>query len=212
MNLRLPVTLALASCALLVLDGCGPKRRGPKYGGGGEEETAEGGEKKNLDNFDEQVATFRANWPSRAQGSVVVVRFFNKGNNLKLSLVYVDKSAPEFKPKSGNHLVLAEAIGKNDELLSTLSILHKNWQPGTYACGEDTLIGFALSNQWNPAAPDTYGSWNTGAGCEFELHPAQTPGDLEGTFRGEFVKNDGTGRLTVMDGYFYVKAFHSGPM
>ena len=111
-----------------------------------------------------------------------------------------------------SHLVLAEAKN-NGELLSTLSILHKNWQPGTYACGDETLIGFALSSSWNPAAPDTYGSWNAGAGCEFELHPsAAVPGDLEGSFRGVFVQNDGNGKLTIQDGYIYVKAFQSGPM
>lgn len=212
MNLRLPTGLLLASLCLLVLDGCGPKRRGPKYGGGGEEGMSEGGgEKKNLDRYDEQVQLVREAFPKEVQGSAVVVRFYNASKNLKLSLVYVDKSAPEFKPKSGSHLVLAEAKN-NGELLSTMSILHKNWQPGHYACGDDTLIGFSLSSNWNPAAPDTYGSWNAGGGCEFELHPAATPGDLEGSFRGVFVQNDGNGKLTITDGYLYVKAFQSGPM
>ncbi|MBI2388516.1 MAG: hypothetical protein HYV09_02765 [Deltaproteobacteria bacterium] len=208
MELRLPYALAFASLALLVLDGCGPKKRGVRHA----PDTEEPSEGKNLDNFDESVATFRAQWPSMPQGAVVVVRFFNPSNNLKLSLVYVDKAAPEFKPKSGNHLVLAEAKGKNSELLSTLSILHKHWQPGQYACGDDTLIGFALSSQWNPTAGETYGSWNKGAGCELELHPAAQPGDLEGSFRGVFVKNDGSGALTIQDGYIYVKSFSSGSM
>lgn len=211
MNLRLPFSLALASCALFVLDGCGPKHRGPKPGGG--EETSEGGgEKKNLDKFDAQVAYVRENFPKAPQGSAVVVRFYNATKDIKLSLIYFDKDAPEFKPKSGSHLVLALAKNDTGELLSTLSILHKNWQPGHYACGDDTLIGFSLSASWNPAAPDTYGSWNAGGGCEFELHPAQTPGDLEGSFRGVFVQNDGSGKLTIQDGYLYVKAFQSGAM
>lgn len=210
MELRLPWVLAFASFALLVLDGCGPKKRGPRHATGPDtEEPAEG---KDLDNFDDSVATFRAQWPKMPQGSVVVVRFYNPANKLKLSLVYVDKAAPEFKPKSGSHLVLAEAKGKNGELLSTLSILHKSWQPGQYACGDDTLIGFALSAQWNPTGPETYGSWNKGAGCEFELHPAAQPGDLEGAFRGVFVKNDGSGALTIQDGYIYVKSFTGGSM
>jgi hypothetical protein len=212
MNVRLPLTLLLATSALLALEGCGPKRR-PDYGfsrGGGEEPSAT--PRKNLDRYDEQVSLVRQAFPKEQHGSAVVARFYNPSKNMKLSLVYVDKSAPEFKPKSRSHLVLAEAKN-NGELLSTMSILHTNWQPGTYSCGNETLIGFALSDKWNPAAPDTYGSWNAGAGCEFELHPSPlVPGDLEGTFRGVFVQNDGGGKLTIQDGYLYVKSFQSAPM
>lgn len=212
MNVRTPLAFVLAACALLVLDGCGPKRRGPKYGSGNSDSSSSSGSNKNLDRYDAQVAVVREVFPKETQGAAMVVRFYNPSKNMKLSLVYVDKSQPEFKPKSMSHLVLAEA--KNDgELLSTMSILHKNWQPGTYACGDETLIGFSLSNTWNPAGPDTYGSWNAGGGCQFELHAAsQSPGDLEGSFRGVFVQNGGGGKLTIQDGYLYVKAFQSGPM
>lgn len=206
MNVRSLLALALASSALLALGGCGGPKRRTVSGG----EPAAGGN-KNLDRYDSQVAVVREIFPKETRGSALVVRLYNASKDIKISLVYQDKSAPEYKPKSQSNLVLAEARN-GSELLSTLSILHKNWQPGRYVCGNDTLIGFSLGAGWDPGGPDTYGSWNGGGGCEFELRPSQlVPGDLEGTFRGVFAQRGGA-KLTIQDGYIYVKAFTNAQM
>lgn len=208
MTLRLPTVLAFGAVALLTLDACGPKRRGAKHGGGeGEEPAASsgGGDAKN-DHFDQQVAKARVLAPQLSKGAVVVLRFFNPTNNFRASMIFADRGEPE-KKESGRFLVLAEAKGESDALLATVTILHRNWRPGSYQCDNDTMIAFGISDHWDPTATDTYVSSQAGAHCTMSLQEGKAPGDLEGTITGEFVTNAGNHKLVVQSGYIYVKQF-----
>lgn len=202
------LTIAVAAVALVTLStlsACGPKNRNPKYSGGGEEGNAASGDSKN-DHFDAQVGKARVLAPQLAKGSVFVLRFHNPSNNFRASMVFLDKEFPE-KKESGRHLVLAEAKGENDALLATVTLLHRNWQPGVYNCDDDTMMAFGLSDHWDPTASDTYVSTQAGSRCTLTLQEGQAPGDLEGSIRGEFVTNSGGHKLVIQDGYIYVKQF-----
>ena len=127
-------------------------------------------------------------------------------NNSESVMLFVDNEFPE-KKESGRFLILGEAKGEKSELLATVTILHRTWQPGTYACNEDTQVAFGLSDHWNPAAEDTYVSWQPGANCQLSLQEGQQPGDLEGSLRGTFVTNAGSHKIEIEAGYLYIKQF-----
>lgn len=201
MTLRLPSLLAFTALSLLVLEGCGPKKRGKTP-----DDDDSAASKSSNDKFDQQVALAREHAPKAAKGSAVVLRFFNPTNNFRASMLFVDNEFPE-KKESGRFLVLAEAKGASDELLATISLLHRTWQPGQYQCDDDTQVAFGLADHWDPQAPDTYTSWQPGAHCTLLLQEGRAPGDLEGTLRGEFVNNAGSHKLTIADGYLYIKQF-----
>jgi hypothetical protein len=200
------MTIGIAAVLLVALTACGPKNRKAKHGSGEAEETSSSsGDSKN-DHFDTQVEKARVIAPQLSKGAVIVLRFFNPSNNFRASMAFVDKDYPE-KKESGRHLVLAEAHGDNDALLATITILHRNWQPGTYQCNEDTMIAFGLNEHWDPTAPDTYLSASPGSSCSIVLQEGKAPGDLEGSIRGVFNTNNGTHKLVIQDGYIYVKQF-----
>lgn len=200
MTLRLTSMVAFSAVALLVLDGCGKKR--PVKTGGEEEPAAD----KGHDKFDAQVALAREHAPKAGKGTAIVLRFFNPTNNFKASMLFVDNELPE-KKESGRWLILGEAKGEKSELLATVTILHRNWQPGQFHCDDDTQVAFGISDHWDPQAPDTYVSWQPGAKCNLSLQEGQAPGDLEGSLSGEFVTNAGNHKLVIQDGYIYVKQF-----
>lgn len=199
-------TIGIAAALLVALTACGPKNRNAKHGGGDEDDTSSSKSDNNNDRFDETVAFAREKAPQAPKGTAVVIRFFNPSNNFKASLLFVDNDDPE-KKESGRFLVLAEAKGKNSELLATLTILHRNWQPGSYQCNDDTVIAFGLSDKWDPSAPDSYVSTAPGSHCTLLLQEGKAPGDLEGSIRGEFMTNSGGHKLVIQDGYIYVKQF-----
>jgi hypothetical protein len=201
MTLRLPALAAFAAMSLLVLDGCGPKRRGKTA----EDDDDKAKSSQSLDHFDQEVALAREAAPKLAKGTAVVLRFFNATNNFKASMLFLDAEFPE-KKESGRFLVLAERKD-HGKLVATITILHRNWQPGQFQCDEDTQVAFGIGDHWEPQAPDTYVSWQPGAHCTLTLQEGQAPGDLEGSIRGEFVNNAGTHKLTIADGYLYMKQF-----
>jgi hypothetical protein len=204
---RALTTLAFALLAVTTLNGCGRKKppKAPE-----EEEERTSAKDANLDHYDDQLAVVKSKMPDVEKGSAIVVRFLNQGSGKRISLVYVDETPPQFKEKLNGRVIVAKASGKGDETLSTISFLIKNFEPGRYECNtanHEAVIGAAIADNWVPTDPETYWSLNEGGGCEIELHEGARPGDIEGSFRGRLVKNNGKGFLIVENGYIYVKRF-----
>lgn len=199
---------ALAAAAVPFVAGCGHKPRA-KSG-----EYNEGKPQPQLsDNYEERVQKVKELAPQLEKGTAVVARYVNVSKGLRISFNYLDEFAPEWKDKFGARLIQAKSMMDN-QLVSTITFLVKNLEPGHYVCdGMSTAIGASMDNHWDPVAPNTYWTFNDAPNgdhgqCEIDLHEAERPGDLEGTFRAKLLMNNKSGDFLLIEmGYMYVKRF-----
>lgn len=209
-------SLFIGALALTTLDACGRKKP-PRTVVQEEEDDNEASSKSsksggdNLDHWDEQYALVKGKAPDLEKGAAIVVRFVNEKKGTKISLVYLTEEAPQFKEQIGSRVIIAKAKGKNETVLSTVTIIVKKWEAGKYPCstGPDVVaIGAAISDEWDPKGPETYWTMNDNGTCEVEITSGDKPGDLQAHFHAKLTQNkDASNYLLIDNGYFYVKRF-----
>ena len=128
-------SLLIGALALSTLNACGKKPK-PRTVVEEEEESSDGSKSggDDLDHWDEQYALVKSKAPDLDKGAAVVVRFVNEKKGTKISLVYLTTDAPQYKDQIDSRVLIAKATGKNDKVLSTVTIIVKNWEPGHYPC------------------------------------------------------------------------------
>lgn len=172
----------------------------PGAGGG-----SSGGSK--LDTFDEDRARIQGAVPGWDEGTGLTVKFLKESTGTRLSLIYVDTTAPAEKADVGLWMIQAKATA-NGQTLGHFVVLLRSLEPGMYKgspSSKDVVMGALMgADPWDGRNPETTWSINEGSWCEISLKPGQHPGDLEGSFHGKLVDNKGTGYHTIEDGYIYI--------
>lgn len=157
--------------------------------------------------FQDGVAKIRRIVPGWDNGSGLALKFRNPDNNKGLVILYVDTTPPEFKKDPGFWMIQGQAKEGN-KIIANYVILLKDLEPGHYtgnATRKDVVMASSIGDSWQPKAPNTSWSINTGGNCEITLRRGKGSGELEGEFSGKLVDNDEKKSLTVEKGFIYIK-------
>lgn len=158
------------------------------------------------DDFLDGINRVKGKVPGWDSGTGVVIKFLKEATGSRLSLIYVDTTAPEYKSQVGLWLIHTKAHADN-KVLGHFMLMLKNLSPGTYRgspSSKDVIMATQIGERWNGKAPDATWSINNQSWCEITLRPGRASGDLEGSFRAKLVDNSGQSYHTIENGYIYI--------
>ncbi|MCC6217373.1 MAG: hypothetical protein IT376_21120 [Polyangiaceae bacterium] len=166
-----------------------------------------GGGSSEFYSFEENVQRIKEKVPTWDNGSGVTVNFLNETSGKRLSIVFVDQTAPIYKDQIGLWVVQGKATG-NNETLGHMVIGLQNLAPGRYSgspSNKSVVMSIALtSGNYDGNSPETTWTINQGGWIELTLQEGRSAGDLEGTFRAKLYSNDTKKFYTVENGYLYI--------
>lgn len=168
---------------------------------------SEGSSGGKLDTFDDDVARIKSKTPGWDSGTGIAIKFLGEASGERLSLIFVDPTAPEFKDDFGMWFIQGKAEGSG-KTLGNYVLLLKSLEAGRYECSptkKDVIMSVAMAPTWVGKDPETTWSINEGSWCELVLRKGRGANDLEGSFRAKLVNNEGSGFHTVESGYIYIR-------
>jgi hypothetical protein len=158
------------------------------------------------DSFDQDRARIKDTVPGWDEGTGATVRFLKEASGERLSLIFVDPTAPEWNEKQSLWLVVATAKADGEPLGHLVFGLPK-LEAGSYEGGpgsKNVVMAILLGERkWDGTNPEATWSINDGSWCKLVLRDAGG-GNLEGDFQGKLVDNKGTGYLTIESGYVMI--------
>ena len=160
------------------------------------------------DTFDEDRERIRTSLAKWEHGTGATLRFLKESTGEKLSLIFVDESAPAYKPEEKMWMIQATARVTGGKIIGHFVLLIKDLRPGKYRGDDhtkDAVIAILMGEaKWDGQNPETAWSVNRESWCEVFLRAA-AGGAIEGEFRARLVDNRGTGFINVDSGYLFIK-------
>ncbi len=161
-----------------------------------------------LDSFEEDRQRIRASLEKWEQGTGAALRFLKQSTGERLSLIFIDETAPGYQSETDMWMIQATARVAGGKVVGHFVLFLKDLRAGRYR-GDDhskeavmaVLIG---GGRWDGENPETAWSMNTESWCEVQLQPPGKTG-IEGTFRARLVDNKGSGFVQVESGYLFIK-------
>lgn len=161
-----------------------------------------------LDSFDEDRQRIRSSLEKWDQGSGAALRFVKQSTGERLSLIFIDETAPDYQSETDMWMIQATARVAGGKVVGHFVLFLKDLRAGRYR-GDDhskeavmaVLIG---DSRWDGENPETAWSMNAESWCDVQLQPAGKTG-IEGSFRARLVDNKGSGYVQVESGYLFIK-------
>jgi hypothetical protein len=162
----------------------------------------------NADSFDEDRARIRASVSQWEQGSGVALRFVKQSTGERLSLIFVDETAPGHQPETNMWMIQATARVDGGKVVGHFVLFLKDLRAGHYRGDDhskDAIMAVLMGqSKWDGENPETAWSVNSESWCEVRLHAPDKSG-LEGDLRARLVDNRGSGYIQVESGYLFIK-------
>lgn len=160
------------------------------------------------DTFEEDRERIRSSMGQWAQGTGVALRFMKQSTGERLSLIFVDETAPLYQPETNMWVIQAAAHVTGGKVVGHLVLFLRNIKAGRYH-GDDhqkeAVVGVLIGEStWNGESPQTAWSMNSESWCEVDLQPAAA-GGFEGSIRAKLVDNRGSGYIQVESGYLFIR-------
>jgi hypothetical protein len=160
------------------------------------------------DTFDADRERIRGSVAKWEHGTGATLRFLKEATGEKLSLIFVDESAPAYKKDAGMYMIQATARVTGGKIIGHFVLLLKDLRAGTYRGDDHTkdavMAVLMAETAWDGQNPETAWSINRESWCEVYLRSAADTG-IEGEFRARLVDNRGTGFINVDSGYLFTK-------
>lgn len=160
------------------------------------------------DSFDddrERIRTTVAKWD---HGTGATLRFLKETTGEKLSLIFVDETAPVFKPDAGLWMIQATARVTGGKIVGHFVLFLKDLRAAKYRGDDHTkeaIMAVLMGEQnWDGQNPETAWSVNRESWCEVVLRKTAENG-VEGDFKARLVDNKGTGYINIDSGYLFIK-------
>lgn len=160
------------------------------------------------DSFEEDRARIRSSVAQWHQGTGAALRFVKQSTGEKLSLIFVDETAPGYQSESKMWMIQAQARVEGGKVVGHFVLFIKDLVPGRYRGDDhskDAVMGVLMGeSNWDGENPDAAWSVNNESWCEVRLHPAGKLG-IEGEFQARLVDNQGVGYIQVESGYLFIR-------
>jgi hypothetical protein len=159
------------------------------------------------DTFAQDVLRIQEVVPTWDNGTGIALKFLRESSGQRVSLVYVDPTAP-VREQGGDHWVIAATAKTEKRTLGHFVLLLRDLSPGHYhgsASDDSVVMSTSMTSDWDPTDPDTTWSKNNESWCEIVLRQGHDPSTLEGQFRAKLIDNQGTGFHNIESGYVYIK-------
>ena len=160
------------------------------------------------DSFEADRERIRSSLAKWEHGTGATLRFLKEATGEKLSLIFVDETAPQYKPDEKMWMIQATARVTGGKIIGHFVLLIKDLRAGKYQGDDhtkDAVIGVLMGeSKWDGQNPETAWSLNRESWCEVYLRAAPD-GAIEGEFRARLVDNRGTGFINVDSGYLFIK-------
>lgn len=160
------------------------------------------------DSFDADRERIRASVSKWQHGTGATLRFLKESTGDRLSLIFVDDSAPRFDLETSAYTIDAKARVSGGKVVGHFYLLLKDLRPGKYHGDDHTkgaIMGVLMGDtSWDAQNPEAALSVNRESWCDVELH-ATANGELEGSFRARLVDNRGAGYINVESGFLFIK-------
>ncbi len=162
----------------------------------------------NADSFDadrERIRSSVSKWP---HGTGATLRFLKESTGERLSLIFVEDTAPQFDAKTSTYTINAKARVAGGKVVGHFHLLLKALRAGKLHGDDhtkDAVMGVLMGDSsWDERNPEAALSFNRESWCDVELN--DTPdGELEGSFRARLVDNRGAGFINVESGFLFIK-------
>ena len=161
-----------------------------------------------LDTFDKDRERIRTSLTQWNQGSAAALRFVKQSTGEKLSLIFIDETAPWFQSETNMWMIQATARVAGGKVVGHFVLFLRDLRAGHYRGSDHSkeavmavLIG---DSHWDGENPETAWSMNSESWCDVQLQPAGKSG-IEGNFRARLVDNKGSGFIQVESGYLFIK-------
>ncbi len=160
------------------------------------------------DSFNDDRERIRASVAQWDHGTGATLRFLKEATGEKLSLIFVDETAPIFKSDANMWMIQSIARVTGGKIVGHFVLFLKDLKAGKYHGDDHTkeavmavLMG---ESNWDGQNPETAWSVNRESWCEVTLRRA-SDGGIEGDFKGRLVDNKGTGFINIDSGYLFIK-------
>lgn len=161
-----------------------------------------------LDSFDEDRERIRTALTKWDQGSGAALRFVKQSTGERLSLIFIDETAPGYQSETNMWMIQATARVAGGKVVGHFVLFLKDLRPGRYRGSDhdkEAVMAVLVGNShWDGENPETAWSMNGESWCDVQLQPAGQSG-LEGNFRARLVDNKGSGYIQVESGYLFIK-------
>ncbi len=161
----------------------------------------------NADSFEDDKARILKQVPTWDEGTGATVRFLKESSGTRLSLIFVDTTAPAWNEDQKLWLIAAVAKDGDDAVIGHLIIGLSSLDPGTYEGGpssKSAVMAVLLGERkWDGNHPEASWSVNDGSWCRVVLRSAGG-GNLEGDFQAKLVDNKGEQYMSIENGYLYI--------
>ena len=161
-----------------------------------------------LDTFDKDRERIRTSLTQWNQGSAAALRFVKQSTGEKLSLIFIDETAPGYQSETNMWMIQATARVAGGKVVGHFVLFLRDLRAGHYRGSDHSkeavmavLIG---DSHWDGENPETAWSMNSESWCDVQLQPAGQSG-IEGNFRARLVDNKGSGYIQVESGYLFIK-------
>jgi hypothetical protein len=160
------------------------------------------------DSYDEDRERIRSSVPRWDHGTGATLRFLKESSRERLSLIFVDETAPLYQEQAGLWMIQAAAHVTGGKVVGHFVLFLRDLRPGRYRGDDHTrdavmavLIGQA---RWDGQNPETSWSINRESWCEVVLRDAGN-GSVDGEIRARLVDNRGTAYINVESGYLFIR-------
>lgn len=161
-----------------------------------------------LDSFDKDRERIRTSLTQWSQGSAAALRFVKQSTGEKLSLIFIDETAPGYQSETNMWMIQATARVAGGKVVGHFVLFLKDLRPGHYRGSDhskDAVMAVLIGDsRWDGENPETAWSMNGESWCDVQLQPAE-PSGIEGNFRARLVDNKGSGYIQVESGYLFIK-------
>lgn len=160
------------------------------------------------DSFNDDRERIRASVAQWDHGTGATLRFLKEATGEKLSLIFVDETAPIFKSDAGMWMIQSIARVSGGKIVGHFVLFLKDLKAGKYRGDDHTkeaVMGVLMGeSSWDGQNPETAWSVNRESWCEVILRRSPDDG-LEGDFKARLVDNKGTGFINIDSGYLFIK-------
>ncbi len=162
----------------------------------------------NADTFNDDRERIRSSVAKWDHGTGATIRFLKEDTGERLSLIFVDETAPLYKGDPGMWMIQSTARVTGGKIVGHFVLFLKDLRSGKYRGDDhtkDAVMAVLMGEpSWDGQNPETAWSVNRESWCEVSLRKMANEG-IEGDFRARLVDNKGTGFINIDSGYLFIK-------
>ena len=160
------------------------------------------------DSFNDDKERIRSSVSKWDHGTGATIRFLKEATGEKLSLIFVDETAPLYKSDQGMWMIQSTARVTGGKIVGHFVLFLKDLRAGKYRGDDhtkDAVMAVLMGeSSWDGQNPEAAWSVNRESWCEVSLRRKADEG-IEGDFQARLVDNRGTGFINIESGYLFIK-------